>query len=320
MHAYGWPSSGPALRFVFNFQCPRIARTLIYVGYPSQTYLRSPRFIAYYYGVVITSPYTKPELFYGHGEGAWSALAWLDGDTLGSILKERRADLEGQPNFLSQTKMSVQLKRRFKKLAPSQSTISNIENDAKEVADFYPEVILELLKLYHFTDAELNTLNERFSLKLPLARKSEYLNNSGNEGLDSAIVWFRDIRNYDGGGIPVHRDLLEGISEDDVSGIMVTDNVLMPPALSQQYPIGTVLFCSEKASPKENDVLAFKYKGLDRYVLLERRHLASPNPVMNQDQSVGDLVSPSDSRLEFLGISLFETKSRRQVLETIVLS
>ena len=267
--------------------------------------MRSLHFIVYYYGVVITSPSTNPELFYGHDRGAWFALAWLEGETLGAILKERRADLDEQSGFLSQTKMSVELKRKFKKLAPSQSTISNIENEAKDISDFYPEVILELLKLYHFTEEELNTLNERFSLKLPLSRESNYLNNIGTTDQFSATVFINDVLNAGAGErLPVPKSYLEekGVEEKDCRALLIDDNVLMPEVLRTALPSGMYLVITEAADPKPESLMA--YKCGSKYVVLRNDSSENKVPVMTLDGAEGDFVSKSDERLAYLGVSI----------------
>ncbi len=233
-------------------------------------------------------------------------LASLEGETLGEILSARRDDLKGTPKFLSQGQMTKRVRQEFGEKALSQGRVSYFENDLADFMTLQPEIRLSLLKLYHFTEQELNTLNDRFSLRLPLARESVYLNKSGSDPLKSAIVWINDLAGERGGSYPMDRETLEreGVTAEDCKGFVVDADVLMPEPLRDMIPDKTVLFCTPKVTPKVDNLLTYTCRDSGKKVLIQHSERGTRVPVMSADGSDADFVSENDERLEFVGVSI----------------
>jgi hypothetical protein len=233
-------------------------------------------------------------------------LAWLEGDTLGKVLSTVRGDWGRRtPGYLSQLKMAIKLAKDHGDYAPSQGTISNIENDAKSIMDLHPEVRLDLLRLYPLSEIQIKELDERFKLKLPLVHKTEYLNNSGIDTPNSAMVWFTDVLNAAAETrLPVPKAYLEskGVDERDCEAILITDGVLMPESVRSVFPSGMFLVCTPKVEIKSTSTLV--YRCGKEYVVLPSASKQARVPVMSADGKNGDFVSHDDERLEFLGVSI----------------
>jgi transcriptional regulator with XRE-family HTH domain len=247
-------------------------------------------------------------------------LSWFEASHISRLLKERRKDIKNRLDYMTQGEMAEYLNEKLGYQVISQGTISNIENNRNkaDIMNLPAQARLELLKLYRFTDDQIAELDKRFNLNLPL-HKTVYLNNLGTDASNSAIVWFSNIRNAEPGeAFPVRKESLEGIPEDRFNNLMIAENVLLPPALSGKLVLGTVLFCTPDAEPRDTDTLAYKYRDQERYVVLERHNLSAPTGVVSVNGGYADVIQREDPRLEFLGVTLVESRSRRTRFGEIV--
>lgn len=237
----------------------------------------------------------------------WRALAILEGRTLGEVLRVRRGDLKDTPGFLSVAAMGQALIEEYgPDLGRTGAWVSSLEHDRAKIIKLLPEVRLKLLRLYRFTDKELEDLNARFNLKLPLASKSEYLNKLGTTPPNSVIVWINEVSGGEGGSYPMRREALEreGVAQEDVRAFRIDDDVLMPQTLRDSLSGGTVLFCTTKVTPETGNLMAYICRDDGKKVVLQHSNKKIRIPVTSADSTEGDFVSEDDVRLEFIGVSI----------------
>ena len=232
-------------------------------------------------------------------------LAWLEGKTIGEVLKERRKDLQGKSDFLSQGRMSQELKKRFARRAPSQGTISYIENDTSFPIDLHPEVRLALLRLYAFTDRELETLNERFCLELPLYANAPRLDsfNHTSEIPDISksktfhsvnMVTLKSMGNFIEGGYAVPDVLLKGRISERVIAVAVAGDTLVCPEVRRKYQSKQVLLFDTTLEPSEGDTVLYQLEEDERPILRAYRQQAGVITVQTTDNSDALILRPDD--------------------------
>lgn len=255
---------------------------------------------------MIASPCINTELWLG-GEKAWSILAWLDGDTLGEVLRERRKDLKGQAGYLSQGRMAQLLKEKHgPKQGPSQASISNIENDLIDLSGLYPEVRRDFLKLYGFTDSELERLDERFNLKLPSDVRNFTPPLSVTEAAaEYGLVEIRVLGDSNKGTDPVLKHMVRGRDAAACFVIYARGGVLACERIRRQYGDSAMFVFAEGEKPTPGKPVVYKMKDTGRLMLCIH-HVTPPVFVATDYEDPLDAVTiyPNDERLEYLGALL----------------
>lgn len=232
-------------------------------------------------------------------------MAWIEGETLGEVLSSVREDWGRRtPGYLSQLKMAATLEKVHGKYAPSQGTISNIENDLYDIMDLQPDVRLDLLKLYPLKDNQIAELDQRFSLRLakgsdvknPTLKRPEDMGKLGG-------VTVRVLGNPAEASVIVSEFLLQGHEAGNVFAIDTTGAVLACPEVRARYGRRFKVFFSGTKGPTEGDIAAYKVKGEETYILRAYHVEAPRNPVAvtSFDETRIIVLHPNDPETELLG-------------------
>jgi hypothetical protein len=233
------------------------------------------------------------------------ALAWLEGQTLGEVLKTVRKDWGRRtPGYLSQLKMAAMLEKVHGEYAPSQGTISNIENDLVPIYDLHESVRLDLLKLYPLSDEQIAELDERFELRLPKPSNVENFTSDGPVFLGNVDgVTIRNVGNPDEGGYTLPLDALQGRDSDNCFFVTATGGILACPEVRAAHSPLTKIFFDRTKKPEEGSMVAYKIKGEESYVLKVWHEKPPPVPVTVQtyDETRYVVLYPNDPVLEQLG-------------------
>ena len=218
-----------------------------------------------------------------------------DAKNLAQLLRERRADLKGSNNEVTQSEIADAIRQ-------SQAQVWKLEQNQVDITKWFPERQLALLRAYRFTDTEIRDLSDRYGLAV-----TEYLNNLVSSSSNSAIVWFTDVLNAGvGERLPVPRTFLEskGVKEEDCEALLISGEVLMAESVRPALPTGAYLVVSSKAKPLAGRFLVYEHKELNSYVVF--RYVEAPVrvPEMKADGSAGNFMGPDDANLKFVGVSI----------------
>lgn len=249
--------------------------------------------------MVATLPITDPLSW--PSKESWD-LAWLEGEKLGQVLSNVRSDWGRRtPGYLSQLKMSFILRDKHGKYAPSQGTISNIENDMVSIMDLQPDVRRDLLKLYPLTDKQISELDERFSLGLS-TQETVSTPIVSLEGV--SLVALRIVGDSQGveDKLTVLETMLDGYSAKSCLAIQTVGGTLACHKILDEYRnVSTFLFTTE-LSPVEGSIVLYRFRGTSRYLICIYTEASKHFPVSSFDGSMNLFVDSGDPKLEFCGV------------------
>lgn len=228
-------------------------------------------------------------------------------DTISEVLSTRRGDLVRKSEYLSGTAMSKALNKRFgKKLARSQAWISLLENgaDSADIMTLQPEVRLELLRLYAFTDTEIAQLSERFKLSLERELNADVKNFTPRPHPPTGTLEYpvRSLRTpTEGGPVLLTQALLGTHRADDVLTITAGGDLLACETVKRTLQSGWQLFFDAARTPLEGQEVIYRVGNADRYLLV-RYGALTERYYTSYDGEERERITPGETPLELLGV------------------
>jgi transcriptional regulator with XRE-family HTH domain len=239
-------------------------------------------------------------------EGWYALRTPNDGETLGSILTRRYNEFYDTPRRFHQNAVA-------KAMGVDQSTLSRIMSDELDAGRRKPEQIEAMLKGFQFSEKEIVSLARRFSLRLPEKYNTLYLNNLGSATPNSAIVTIQSLRtSLEGGGLPLPRFILDGHDPERCRYLEIADDVMMCERARPELGKGRILAVADDAEPLDGDFAVYRYKGLDKFVVVLHDEKARTIPVSSLDRHDGDVLQVKDKRLELVGAVVGEYRQGRR--------
>jgi transcriptional regulator with XRE-family HTH domain len=239
-------------------------------------------------------------------EGWYALPTPNDKETLGSILTRRFKEFKDTPRQFQQKDVA-------KAMGVDQSTLSRIMSGELDAGRRKPEQVEAMLKGFQFSEKEMVSLARRFALRLPEKYNTSYLNNLGSATPNSAIVTIQSVRtSLEGGGLPLPRFILDGHEPERCKYLEIEDDVLMCERARPELGKGRILAIADDAKPEEGDFAVYRYKGLDKFVVVLHDESARTIPVSSLDRHDGDVLQIRDKRIELVGAVVGEYRQGRR--------
>lgn len=222
-----------------------------------------------------------------------------DAKTLGEYLKKRRKESKDSNNPITGHQVADAIKQ-------SQTQVWKLENGHVDVKKWFSERQLALLLAYRLTPAEIKEAAEKFELDITV------VHNVGNfttrstpdigtlEEQQVRVLGTQAQRDY-----PVSITLLRGRAVKDVFVVPTAGAVLACDEVRNKYRGGTFwLHFDRTAAPRDGQIVAYKMRDEDTYILQVYRDEPPVNPVVvrSYDERRAIVMHKDDPPIELLGV------------------